>query len=66
MVIDDSAIEKVRELSRKYKETWGQEVDCSLIPREMTQEKLVKCLELMISDNVSLLVAYHKLFKKQE
>ncbi len=64
MVIDDSAIERVRELSRKYKETWGQEVDCSVIPREITQEKLVKCLELMISDNVSLLVAYHKLFKK--
>lgn len=64
MVIDDSAIERVRELSRKYKETWGQEVDCSVIPREITQEKLVKCLELMIGDNVSLLMAYHKLFKK--
>lgn len=64
MAIDDSAIERVRKLSRKYKETWGQEVDCSVIPREITQEKLVKCLELMISDNVSLLVAYHKLFKK--
>ena len=64
MVIDDSAIERVRKLSRKYKETWGQEVDCSVIPREMTQEKLVKCLELMINDNVSLLVAYHKLFEK--
>ena len=64
MAIDDSAIERVRKLSRKYKETWGQEVDCSVIPREITQAKLVKCLELMISDNVSLLVAYHKLFKK--
>lgn len=57
-------MKKIDELSKKYKETWGKEVDCSILPRGISQEKLVKCLELMIDDNLSLLVAYNKLFKK--
>lgn len=64
IIIDNFAMDKVEELSKKYKETWGKEVDYSIIPRGLTQEKLVKCLELMIEDNLSLLVAYNKLFKK--
>lgn len=62
--IDDSAIDKVEELNKRYKETWGKEVDYTIIPSGITQEKLVKCLELMIENNISLLVAYSRLFKK--
>ena len=66
MSINDSALEKVRELSEKYKETWGKEVDYGIAPDGLTQEKLVKCLELMVEDNLSLAIAYAKLFNNQE
>ena len=66
MLIDDSALEKIEELSKLYKETWGREIDLSLWPnlKGMTQQKMVKCIELMIEDNISLIVAYTKLFKQ--
>ena len=64
MLIDDSALEKIEELSKLYKETWEREIDLSLWPnlKGMTQQKMVKCIELMIEDNISLIVAYAKLF----
>ena len=64
MLIDDSALEKIEELSKLYKETWGREIDLSLWQnlKGMTQQKMVKCIELMIEDNISLIVAYAKLF----
>ena len=64
MQADKTTLNKNEELSRKYKEFWGKEVDFTIIPNGITQEKLVKCLELMIESNMSLLVAYDTLFKK--
>lgn len=64
MQADKNTLKKIDELSKRYKETWGKEVDCSILPKGISQEKLAKCLELMIEDNLSLLVAYKKLFKK--
>ena len=62
IVLDDFAVsKKVEELNKKYLETWGKEVDYTIIPKGNTQEKLVKCLALMIETNDSLIVAYHKL-----
>ena len=60
---NENTLKKIDELSKRYKETWGKEVDYSIFPSGISQEKLVKCLELMIDDNLSLLVAYNKLFK---
>ena len=62
--IDDSTLEKIEELSKLYKETWGQEIDLSLWTnlKGITQQKMLKCIELMIEDNISLVVAYTKLF----
>lgn len=63
IVLDDFAVsKKVEELNKKYLETWGKEVDYTIIPKGITQEKLVKCLALMIETNDSLPVAYYKLF----
>ena len=64
MQADKTTLKKIEELNKKYKETWGKEVDYNILPKGISQEKLVKCLELMIDDNLSLLVAYTKLFKK--
>ena len=64
MQADGNTLKRIEELNRKYEETWGKEVDYHILPRGISQEKLVKCLELMIEDNLSLLVAYNKIFKK--
>ena len=64
MQADKDTLNKIEELCQKYEETWGKKVEYKIIPNGITQEKFVKCLELMISDNLSLLVAYNKLFKK--
>lgn len=64
MQADEDTLKKIEELSQKYEETWGKKVDYKIMPNGITQEKFVKCLELMIADNLSLLVAYNKLFKK--
>ena len=64
MQADGNTLKRIEELNKKYEETWGKEVDYHILPRGISQEKLVKCLELMIEDNLSLLVAYNKIFKK--
>lgn len=64
--INRVAIEKVEELSKVYEFTWGKKVDYTIIPKGITQEKMVKCLELMIESNLSLLVAYNKLYGSSE
>lgn len=64
IILDDREIrEKVEELNKKYENTWGKKVDYTVVPQGITQEKLVDCLELMIKDNSSLLVAYNKLYR---
>ena len=63
MLANDYTLKKIEELNIIYSQTWGKEVDYSIIPNGITQEKLVNCLELMIEENLSLLVAYNKLFK---
>ena len=64
MQADKNTLNKIEEQNKRYKETWGKEVDYTIIPKGITQEKLVKCLELMIENNLSLVVTYTKLFKK--
>ena len=62
--IDDSAVGRVNELCKKYQETYGKEIDFTIIPKSITQEKLEKCIRLMIDDNISLVVAYDRLYRK--
>lgn len=62
--IDDSLLKEVNEVNKKYKDTYKKEVDFRIMPKGITQAKLIKCIELMINDNLSLLVAYNKLYGK--
>ena len=55
---------KIKELNLIYQQKWGKGVDYTIIPRGISQEQLVDCLELMIETNDSLLVSYNKLFLK--
>lgn len=60
--VNENVLNETKRLEEKYRETYGKEVDYSILPAGMTQEKLPKILELMISDNLSLSVAYSKLY----
>lgn len=51
----------VENLLKKYRETWGKDVDFTISPKGITQEDVIPCLELMIADNLSLLQAYNVL-----
>lgn len=62
--IDDSAVERVNKLFEDYRKIYGKEVDCTMIPQGLTREKLEKCLELMIDQNISLISAYEKTYGK--
>ena len=64
MQADEVTLKKIEELCKKYKEPWRKEVDYTVVSKGITQEIFVKCLELMIADNSSLVDAYAKLFKK--
>lgn len=61
--IDDSLLNTIEQLNKEYKEIYGKEVDYTVIPKGITQEILVDCLQLMISNNLSLIVAYTRVKK---
>ncbi len=59
-MINDSVFKKIEILEKEYEKTWGKKVNYTIIPKGMTQEKLVKVLELMVETGDSILVAYSK------
>lgn len=61
--IDDSLLNTIEQLNKEYKEIYGKEVDYTVIPKGITQEILVDCLQLMISNNLSLITAYTRIKK---
>ena len=62
-MMNKQALENVNMLCKKYKSIYGKEVDLTIIPQGISIEKIEKCLELMIDDNLSLLMAYKTLYK---
>lgn len=46
MQVDELVSKRIEELSRKYQETWGREVDYTIVPQGITQERLTKCWTL--------------------
>lgn len=59
-MINREAMKRVDELLAQYKFNWGKEVDFSVIPPRLTQEKLVVVLERIVETGESLLVGYEK------
>lgn len=63
-MINVEALEKVRILEQKYKETWGINVDYTIIPSEMTQEKLVDVLERIVETGESISAGFSNIKNK--
>ncbi len=51
-------------LEQKYKETWGINVDYTIIPSGMTQEKLVDVLERIVDTGESIMVGFSNIKNK--
>lgn len=64
-MINKEALEKISILEQKYKETWGIDVDYTIIPPGITQEKLVDVLERIIDTGESITVGFSKIKNKQ-
>mgnify|MGYP006906609516 FL=1 len=60
-MLNKEALEKIRILEQKYKETWGINVDYTIIPSGMTQEKLVEVLERIVDTGESIIVGFNKI-----
>ncbi len=63
-MLNKEALEKIRILEQKYKETWGINVDYTIIPSGMTQEKLVEVLERIVDTGESIIVGFSKIKNK--
>ncbi len=63
-MLNKEALKKIRILEQKYKETWGINVDYTIIPSGMTQEKLVEVLERIVDTGESIIVGFSKIKNK--
>lgn len=63
-MLNKEALEKIRMLEQKYKETWGINVDYTIIPSGMTQEKLVDVLERIVDTGESIMVGFSNIKNK--
>lgn len=63
-MINREVLEKIRILEQKYKETWGINVDYTIIPSGMTQEKLVDVLERIVDTGESVIVGFSNIKNK--
>lgn len=59
-MINKEALDKIQVLGKEYERTWGKKVDYTILPKGISQEKLVGVLEIMTDTGDSLLVAYNK------
>lgn len=63
-MLNREVLEKIRILEQKYKETWGINVDYTIIPPGMAQEKLVEVLERIVDTGESIIVGFSKIKNK--
>ena len=58
----DGYLEKMKEYEEIYKQRWGKEIDYTILPSGMTQEKLLLVMERIINTGESILMGYGKIY----
>lgn len=64
-MINDEAIKQIKLLELKYEHNWGKKVDYTILPRGVSQEKLVVILERIVDTGESILVGWNKIYNEQ-
>lgn len=62
-MVNKEALDRIKMLENKYMETWDKSVDYTIIPKGITQEKMVEILERIVNTGESVLVGYEKIKK---
>lgn len=52
---------EIQQLEELYQYRWGKSVNYTIIPKGITQEKLIKTLKRAVDTGESILVAYSKI-----
>ena len=64
-MINEEALRLIELLEQKYEHNWGKKVDYTVIPKELSQEKLAVILKRIVDTGESILVGYNKICNKQ-
>jgi len=59
-MINEQAMESIRELEEEYKYRWGKDVDYTLLPPRITQEKLVVILEHIVETGQGIMSGWEE------
>jgi hypothetical protein len=58
-MINEEAIKEIERLELEYEINWGKKVDYNVLPRGITQEKLVIILERIVDTGESILEGWN-------
>lgn len=61
-MFNPDTLEQLNNLCKLYKHRWGKEVDSTILPHSISQEKLLIILERIVDTGESILVGYNKIF----
>ena len=65
-MVNEEALEEIKKLSCVYEKNWDIPVDYTILPAELSQEKLVVVLKRIVDTGESVLVGYSKMFIDSE
>lgn len=60
-MVDKTLVAKIEDLEKEYERLYGKKPVITNQPLGLNQRKMIEILELMISDNISFVVAYGKI-----
>ncbi len=60
-MINEQAMERIKELEEEYKYRWGKEVDYTQLPPRITQEKLVLILEHIVETGQGIMSGWDEM-----
>lgn len=61
-MINEEAIKQIELLELEYEHNWGKKVDYTILPRGISQEKLVVILKRIVDTGESILVGWNKIY----
>lgn len=61
--LDKETLLKIKTLEARYNTIWKKHVSYAIIPSDMTVERCIKTLELMLMTGESLLISYNRLYR---